>query len=75
MDPPPLFQTEVNHTCFTFFRQSGASSSEAAFADPEEREASKVKAALDFIEHLVGTEKLSVLSLKKFRDVEGKYYF
>ena len=69
LDPPPLFQSPINHTCFTFFHKKQAD----ADADPTERETSKLKAASDFIEHLVETGKLSVLSLKKFRDVKGKY--
>ena len=68
LDLPPLMQAEatITHSCFTHFNTNQEGNIEA-----EDPEISKQEAAHHLIEHLVHTENIALLSLKKFRDVEG----
>lgn len=64
--PPPLFQRGVSHNCLTYFHKG---QSETAFEDIE---AGKMEDATSFINYLVESGRLSVLSNKTVRGIKGK---
>jgi hypothetical protein len=65
---PPLFQCDVPHTCLTSFNEVQTDQTTTV----EDREEARKNAASSFIDYLMETDKLSVLSPKTFRGSEGK---
>ena len=65
---PPLFDSAVPHTCLTSFNEGQDDIIESL----EEREEATRRAASSFVDHLVDTDRLSVLSHKTFRGANGR---
>ena len=68
---PPVLQAEINHKCYTHFNKDKDTDEISA----EDLENAKRMDTNKFVEHLLETDNVSVLSVKRFRDVEGNLVY